>query len=301
MTDAAQTQLIAERKKGVGGTDISAILGLNPWRSAVDVWADKTGRALPYTDSPLMKAGRMLEPAILNWYEEETGERVTRNLPQLVKDDVLIGHADGLVERIGKVIDAKNSGSFKGYGRGDNSVPIHYFAQLQWYMGLADLPTADLAVLFNGNDLRIFPVQFDADLFESMRAAALMFWDRHVVPDVPPKPETGDDGLRIWPKSVKRGIEASADITAAIARLRELRAAARAISEEIEPIEDAIRLAFKDADTLLAGDVQLATYRNENRTKFDAAKFAADYPDLYVQYARTETTRTFRLSKEKKQ
>ncbi|RPI49081.1 MAG: hypothetical protein EHM49_10505, partial [Deltaproteobacteria bacterium] len=41
-----------DRRKGIGGTDISAIVGLNPHKTALDVWLEKTGNAEPI---PTMK------------------------------------------------------------------------------------------------------------------------------------------------------------------------------------------------------------------------------------------------------
>ncbi|MBU1001630.1 MAG: YqaJ viral recombinase family protein [Proteobacteria bacterium] len=35
---------LAERRKGLGGSDASAALGLNPWKTNVQLWEEKTGR-----------------------------------------------------------------------------------------------------------------------------------------------------------------------------------------------------------------------------------------------------------------
>ena len=41
---AERAAWLAERRSGIGGSDIAAILGLSPWKTAVDVWLDKTGQ-----------------------------------------------------------------------------------------------------------------------------------------------------------------------------------------------------------------------------------------------------------------
>jgi predicted phage-related endonuclease len=38
-------QWLADRRKRIGGSDIDAILGLSPYRTPVDVWAEKPGRS----------------------------------------------------------------------------------------------------------------------------------------------------------------------------------------------------------------------------------------------------------------
>lgn len=35
---------LIERRKGIGGSDASAILGLNPYKTNVQLWEEKTGR-----------------------------------------------------------------------------------------------------------------------------------------------------------------------------------------------------------------------------------------------------------------
>ena len=35
---------LEERKKGIGGSDAATILGLNPYKTSIDLWEEKTGR-----------------------------------------------------------------------------------------------------------------------------------------------------------------------------------------------------------------------------------------------------------------
>ena len=40
-----RAEWLKARRGGIGGSDVAACLGLNPWRTPVQVWEDKTGRA----------------------------------------------------------------------------------------------------------------------------------------------------------------------------------------------------------------------------------------------------------------
>ena len=64
------------RKSGLGGSDIAAVLGLSKWASPMDVWYQKRGLVDPLEESNAMRRGRLLEPAIAEWYAEETGLQV---------------------------------------------------------------------------------------------------------------------------------------------------------------------------------------------------------------------------------
>jgi predicted phage-related endonuclease len=41
--DMPREEWLVLRRKGIGGSDVSAILGINPWKTAMDVWLEKTG------------------------------------------------------------------------------------------------------------------------------------------------------------------------------------------------------------------------------------------------------------------
>lgn len=51
------------RRKGVGASDASCVLGLNPWKSNVQLWEEKTGRVNPpdISDKPVVLYGKTAE------------------------------------------------------------------------------------------------------------------------------------------------------------------------------------------------------------------------------------------------
>lgn len=54
------------RGYGIGGSDASAILGMNPYKSNIELFEEKTGRLLPedISDKPYVKYGTQAEPLI---------------------------------------------------------------------------------------------------------------------------------------------------------------------------------------------------------------------------------------------
>ncbi|MAL34750.1 MAG: alkaline phosphatase, partial [Pseudomonas sp.] len=72
------------RKRGIGSSDAAAAVGLNPYKSQLELWLEKTGRdtGLPKTDpdddeSP-MYWGNVLEPIVAWHYGKRTGNKVRR-------------------------------------------------------------------------------------------------------------------------------------------------------------------------------------------------------------------------------
>lgn len=62
----SRQEWLEHRKKYIGGSDASAILGLNPWKNNVDLWLEKTGQIIPedISDKPCVKFGVDAEPII---------------------------------------------------------------------------------------------------------------------------------------------------------------------------------------------------------------------------------------------
>ena len=77
-----------DRKKGLGGTDVSAILGLNEYRNAFDVWAEKTDRVGSIEDNEAMKRGRLLEKTIVEYIFKCGGSR--KNTDRKIKNLLVI-------------------------------------------------------------------------------------------------------------------------------------------------------------------------------------------------------------------
>src|SRR5690606_38820092 len=66
------------RKKGIGGSDAAAIVGLDKYRSAFDVYAEKVGLKAEEPDNEAMRQGRDLEQYVAERFMEATGKRVRR-------------------------------------------------------------------------------------------------------------------------------------------------------------------------------------------------------------------------------
>lgn len=191
--DMTHAEWLATRATGVGASDVSAILGVNPWAGPFDVWAAKTGRAAPIEESRIMRLGHVLEPAIREFYESETSLTV-RHYDTLIlqhpEDDWLRYSPDGLVVEVPRLFEAK-SARRENEWRG--SVSSH--AEAQVVAGQAVIgPTAmsaDVAFLPAGDPdrLQIFPVEYQQAACDYVRERVARFWHDYVLADVPPPPD----------------------------------------------------------------------------------------------------------------
>lgn len=72
------------RKQGIGSSDVAAAVGLNPYKSQLELWLEKTGRdgnlpkADPHDEESPLYWGTLLEPLVAAHYTKRTGHRVRR-------------------------------------------------------------------------------------------------------------------------------------------------------------------------------------------------------------------------------
>jgi putative phage-type endonuclease len=139
-------QIYEERKKGIGGSDAPAVLGVSPWCTPYQVYLEKTGQIdRSLEDSESMFWGRTLEPVIRQRYADVTGRRV------IIPDRILrhpgfgfmIGNLDGIAQD-NRVLEVKTARTPEGWGEpGSNEIPDPYMIQVQHYMAITAFPVAD--------------------------------------------------------------------------------------------------------------------------------------------------------------
>ena len=270
---------LALRRTGLGGSDAGAIIGVNPWRTAVDVWLDKTGMAQPFEGNDATYWGNQLEDLVAREYAKRTGMPVG-NYGYTVRDGCLLANIDRLVQtgdkapahhdevRTNLLLECKTASDVWPDG-----LPASYEAQVQHYMGLIpQFERADVAVLFlKSRKFEVFAVARDAEVIAELQRVERDFWERYVVGGEMPPPVCEEDCRKLWARSRGVQIAATPEAENALRELREL--AAR--KAELEAAEGELRktvfMAFGDADTLVGADGKvLATWRQSKaRVKTD--------------------------------
>ena len=200
--------LLELRRSGLGGTDASAVLGLNPWRTPLQVWSEKRGLVVPQEQTEPMRWGLALEPVIAARYEQDTGR--TLWTPEHVyhhpEHDWLIGTPDRLVvgERRGVEIKTANAFSSHEWGKpGTDLVPAHYLIQCFVYMAVTGYLVWDLDVLIGGSDYRVYTIGWDGPLVSGLIEKLAAWWQRHMIEGVEPAAVAADSEwmVRRFPKN----------------------------------------------------------------------------------------------------
>ena len=143
-------QFLLDRKKGIGGSDVSSILGVSPFRTALEVYHDKTSPELNL-DEPTedMQRGVRVEKYILQEYAERNEVQLDSNIPTIVDKEYPFMRANIDAKVVGQnvVIEAKSTKA--PISSWESGIPEYYKAQVAYYGMLTNAEYVELPVLFS--------------------------------------------------------------------------------------------------------------------------------------------------------
>lgn len=179
---------LAERRTGIGSSDVAAILGLDPFRTPIDVWLSKTHPE--YVDEQAEKSlavrlGTKLEPLVAELYAEATGRSLDYREGWIFrhpKFPELICTPDRLAKGERRVIEIKAEIYKDCFGdAGTDQVPDNYLAQVAHQLSVLDFNAADVALLHLPPRLGIYPVARDQELEQTIIDRCREFWHNYVL------------------------------------------------------------------------------------------------------------------------
>ncbi len=295
----SREEWLAERRKAIGGSDTSAILGLNPYATPYTVWADKTGRLPEKEDTEAMRIGRDLEQYVTDRFAEKSNKR-TRKLNAIIKnpaypwasaniDRDIVGEDSGLECKTTSVL---NLSKFKG-----GEFPLTYYSQATHYLAITGCSRWYVAVLVLGQGFMIYqmtriendpcPEWCESSVYVSdAEIAALMaaerdFWE-FVKNDTPPAlsgEKADSDALG----AIYTGGDADTVNLLGMTDILERRAAIKNRIAELETglaeCEQEIKQAMGNAERGQASGY-IVSWKPQTRSTFDAKRFAKENPDV---------------------
>lgn len=181
------------RRQGIGGSDASTILGLNPYNSILRLWEDKTGRyPVEEMENEYTHFGHVMEPVIRREFERRTGYRVRRSnfILQSTEYPFMLADLDGTTrDNEGNicVFEAKTASEYKR-PVWEKGIPDEYMAQLQHYLLVTGYSKAYICAVVGGNSFYCHEIQRDEAYMDRLLLAEKKFWDC-VVSGLPPKPD----------------------------------------------------------------------------------------------------------------
>ena len=230
----------SRRFEYVGASEVSAVLGLNPYRGPLDVWQEKTGIIDGKLDLQVMRLGTLFEPTIIQFARQEY-ELEIYDVPQLLghpEHDCLRCNLDGLAIIDGEqvVVECKHAGArgsrqhLRALAETGAVTPgtsvATWYVQIQAQLCVTGLRRALLVALCD-KDFHVIEIQRDEALCALIVENVPAWWSAFVETKQEP-PATRADGAAIDRKFEDSdpqldAVELSDALTTSLKELRELR------------------------------------------------------------------------------
>lgn len=286
------------RGRGIGGSDVSALMGLNEYKSPLTLWLEKTGRidSKNLSDNESVQWGITLEPIIRKKFADKHPEYAVQ-IPEgtYCSDDYPWERANLDAELIDRktgafgVLEIKTVGERRAEDWRDGP-PDYYQTQVIHYLNVTGYTFAWFAVLIGGQRYREFRFNPDNDDREAVRNAVKQFWgmvQRDQMPKLVGKRDEGQaltdyfgDGNGEYVQNI--------DASELVERYQAICADIKALESEKNHVSNQIKEMIGEARGL-ATDIYRVTWSRVERTTTDMKKLAADNPELLQEYQQTKT------------
>ncbi len=290
------------RKKGIGGSDVAALLGISKWKSVMELWLEKTGQNMDSVEdiNSAMEWGSILEPVIREHFAKITHKTVVV-VPAILQHPTypfMIADVDGVTaddDGNPAILEIKTASEYKRDEWSDG-VPAYYQTQCQHYMAVTGVSRTYVAVLIGGNTFHIFDVVADHDIQRMLISIEEDFWNKvqnKIRPDIDGSDASkvlldqayhGGNGDIVLPDSaatwIDAYIEASADEDSAKARKQEA-------SNHLKDL-----MGDHDKATCMEHCI---SWKEVTADRLDTKALKDNEPDIYAKYTKSTTSRRFTL------
>ena len=327
-TDLPRDDWLNYRRRGIGGSDVAAILGVSPFRTARDIYYDKIGVVAIDPDESnwvQLEMGNLLEDLVAQIFQKKTGYRVFKihKMFYHVKYQFMLADVDYFVELPDGTI-ALLEIKTTNYNAKDNwwldgreIVPIYYELQGRHYMAVMDYDRVFFCCLYGNteDEVIIREIKRDKAYEEELIYLEEAFWMGNVQKrNPPPYIEDGDlilESVRMYGAAADPDAEVvTLNVTqvAVIIQYLQLQQEKAKHDAESKRLEAAMkRLRGKIASDMGASCKAVGKYngidytvtnnpvRKPSVVKDNLMRLQLNYPEIYDEYVTTSEYRQFKV------
>lgn len=289
------------RKKGLGGSDASAILGFNPWKSAFELYIDKTSDYVEEIDNEAIHWGNVLEDVVAQEFTRRTGKKVRRRNQTFKHPEhpFMIANIDRDVVGENALLECKTTNAFNSDAWEGEQIPPAYMCQVQHYMAVLDYEKAYIAVLIGGQKFVWKEIPRHDGFIEEMISLEKHFWEEHVVKGIPPEidgspsasellnkmyPEDNGETIMLQSDDAEKLIEAIDSIKSEVKEKQSLQ----------KEYENKLKLMIGDATTGVTPRFEVNLKKVE-QNRLDSKMLRKELPDIAEKYTKTSSYRRLNI------
>lgn len=298
-------QWLEYRRSGIGGSDASTIVGLNPYNSPYSLFCDKMGALPEKEDTESMRQGRDLEQYVAERWMERTGKRVKRNntMWRSTRWPWMLADIDREVIGENAGLECKTTSVYNRHDFAGGEVPLTYYVQCQHYMAVMGFDRMYLAVLVLNRGFYNFVIERDEEEIETLAAAEKSFWEHLEAGDPPPldgSAATQNALKAMYPKEDSAlELELPRESESELTQYIHLQKAIQELQTECDAIKTRTMSRMGEAALAAAGKMT-CSWVTRKRTSVDTTALKREYPEIYKETSKTTAYRVFSAKERKR-
>lgn len=291
------------RRQGIGSSDAAAILGMDRFSSAWDVYVDKIEDLVDEDQSAALEWGHRLEPVIAEKFADDHPEFWSVKPTCMFRHGehpFIMSNPDRLLLTLEHdpetgdtwpsepvAINECKSSRLDEDWDGDYP-PDRVLIQCQHQGLVHNLDTVYVSALLHGREYREFIVPRDDAVRNLLVEVEAEFWQRveeRRPPAVDGTEATSDALKRLYAEPVPESeVSFGDEVVELFTRRSKAKAEAKAAKTAADLADNELRALFGNATTLLVRGEKAATWNSVSTSRFDQKRFAEDHPELLAEY-----------------
>ena len=298
-SNLAREKWLQYRKQGIGGSDAGAICGFNPYRTAMQVYYDKTSDEIEDIDNEAMRQGREFEDYVARRFTEETGKKVRRANAMFYDENnpFMLADVDRMIVGENAGLECKTASPFMAEYWKDDKIPLSYQMQCYHYMSVCNADAWYLAVLIYGREFKVYKLERDEEIIANLIQLEKNFWENHVLARVLPEP----DGSRLADSVIAEYFKSASSVRVPLQgfddklkRRQELVGLIDKLETEKKQIEQEVKIYLGDAE-VAENEHYRVSWKNVFTNRIDSARLKEEQPEIYKQYQKPSQSRRFQV------
>lgn len=287
------------RKQGIGGSDAGAICGLNPYRTAMQVYYDKTSDETEEIDNEAMRQGREFEDYVARRFMEATGKKVRRANYMFQDEDnpFMLADVDRILVGENAGLECKTASPFMAEKWKDGKIPMSYQIQCHHYMSVCNAEAWYIAVLIYGREFKYYKIERDEQVIKDLIQIEKDFWKNHVEKRILPEPDGSRLSDSVIAEYFKDTVAETIPLTGfdeKIKRRQELMEVMARMDTEKKQIEQELKVYLGEAEQAENENFRVM-WKNVCSERLDEKRLKEEQPEIYALYRKSINSRRFTI------
>ena len=279
------------RKQGLGGSDAGAVCGLNPYRTAIQVYQDKTTDEIEDIDNEAMRQGREFEDYVARRFMEATGKKVRKANFMYYDEEhpFMLADVDRMIVGENAGLECKTASPYMAEKWADGKIPLSYQIQCLHYMSVCKADAWYIAVLIYGREFKYYKIERDEEMLADLIQIEKDFWENHVRKKVLPKPDGPELADSVIAEYFKKSREETVALTGfdeKLNRRQELSEMIESMGTEKRQIEQELKLFMGEAELAESGQYRIS-WKPVSSQRLDEKRLKEERPEVYEKYRKT--------------